>query len=153
MTDGVRDAALRAGVWQTVEKRAGELKNQAREELKALPFGDSVAGKHGDHILCKASWVKGRQSIRIKDEQALLDWVTNHHPTEVVYSVNPAFVKTFKAVGGMVIDSNGEPVPGMTVVEGDPYITVKGNDETPFLVAQLFSTGALSLDGVRELES
>jgi hypothetical protein len=149
---GVRDAALRAGVWQTVEKRAGELKNQAREELRALPFGDTVAGKHGDQVLCKASWVKGRQTITVADQQALLAWVKEHHPTEIVESVNPAFMKTFTAVDGVVI-WQGEPVDFMEVKQSDAYVTVKGNDETPFLVAQLFAAGALSLDGVRELES
>jgi hypothetical protein len=129
------------------------LKNQAREALKGLPFGDSVAGKSGEQVVCKASWVKGRQSIRVEDEQALLDWVTNNHPTEVVYSVNPAYVKTFKAVDGMVIDAAGELVPGMTVVAGDPYISVKSNDETPFLIAGLLKSGQVSLDGMKELEA
>ena len=148
----MHDAALRAGIFQFIEKRAGELKNQAREALKALPFGDSVAGKSGEQVVCKASWVKGRQSIRVEDEQALLDWVTNNHPTEVVHSVNPAYVKTFKAVDGMVIDSAGELVPGMKVVAGEPYISVKSNDETPFLIASLLKSGQVSLDGMKEIE-
>lgn len=153
MSDEIREAALMAGAMQYVEKRAGELKNHAREVLKALPFGDAVAGKHGDQVVCKASWVKGRQSIRVEDDQELLAWVKEHRPSEVVESVNPAYVKTFKAVAGVVIDSAGEPVPGMKVVEGEPYIAVKGNDETPFLVAQLLSGGRLSLDGMKEIEA
>lgn len=148
----VRDAALRAGVWQTVEKRAGELKNAAREELKALPFGDTVAGKSGEQVVCKASWVKGRSSIRVTDEAALLAWVKEHHPSEIVESVNPAFMKTFTAVGDVVI-WQGEPVDFMEVQTGDPYITVKGNAETPFLVAQLLSQGSLSLSDPQALEA
>jgi hypothetical protein len=151
MTDDIRDAALRAGVWQTIEKRAGELKNAAREELKALPFGDTVAGKHGDQVLCKASWTKGRQKVVVTDEAALLEWVKQNHPTEIVESVNPAFMRTFGTVGDQV-HWQGEPVDFMEVQRGDDYITVKSNDETPFLVAQLFSGGGLSLDGVKAIE-
>lgn len=152
VSDEIREAALVAGAMQYVEKRAGELKNHAREVLKALPFGDTVAGKHDDKVLCKASWVKGRQKITVTDDAALLAWVKEHHPTEIVESVNPAFMKTFTAVGDQVI-WQGEPVDFMRVEYGDPYISVKGNDETPFLVAQLLSGGRLSLDGMKELEA
>jgi hypothetical protein len=149
----LHDAALRAGVYQFMETRAKELKDVARQELKAMPFGDSIAGKTNDQVVCKASWVKGRQSVKVDDEQALLEWVKQNHPTEIVESVNAAYVKTFKAVGGVVIDSTGEPVPGMKVAEGDPYITVKANAETPFLIAQLMKSGLVSLDGAQELEA
>lgn len=150
---GLHDAALRAGVFQHLQKRAGELLAAAKADLAALPNGDTVAGRHNDQVLCKASWVKGRQSIAVDDPQALLEWVKAHHPTEVVESVNPAYVSSFKAVEGVVIDGSGEPVPGMRVKQGDPYITVKSNAETPFLVAQLIAGGLVSLDGTRELEA
>jgi hypothetical protein len=146
MTD-LHDAALRAGFWSQIAARASELKDKAREELRALPFGDSKAAKVGDQILCKASWNKGRESINVTDSRALLEWVKQHHPTEIVESVNPAYVKTFKAVEGIVIDSNGEPVPGMELKAAEPYISVRSEKEAPFLVAQLLSSGRMSLDG------
>lgn len=145
----LRDAARRAAVFQYIEKRAGELKNQAREELRSLPFGDTVAAKVGEQILAKASWVKGRQKIVVTDEQALLAWVKEHHPDEIIESVNPAFLKTFGAVDGQV-HWQGHPVDFMEARESDPYVTVKGNDETPFLVAQLLRSGSVSLDGVQD---
>lgn len=148
----LHDAAKRAGVFQYIAKRAGELLANAKQELRALPNGDTVAGRHNDQVLCKASWVKGRQTIVVDDAAALLEWVKANHPTEIVESVNTAFVSTFKAVDGIVIDGAGEPVPGMRVKQGDPYITVKGNAETPFLVAQLLRGGHVSIDGVREVE-
>ena len=151
MTDQLRDAATRAGAFQYLETRAKQLKDTARTELRALPVGDTIAGKVGDQVLCKASWTKGRQSIVVTDEAALLAWVKEHHPTEIIESVNPAFLKTFTAVDGQVI-WQGEPVDFMEVRQGEPYISVKGNDETAFLVAQLLR-GGLSLDGAKVIEA
>lgn len=152
----LHDAALKAGAWQYLQKRAGEMFAAAKEELKsALPQGDVVAGRLGEQIVAKASWTKGRQSVIVEDQDELLAWVKQHRPTEVVVaeSVNAAYISSLKVVGGVVIDGQGEPVPGMAVKQGDPYLTVKGNDETPFLVSQLLSSGQLSIAGLRELES
>lgn len=144
----MHDQALAAGVWQQIETRAKELKDAARARLKAaLPNGDTIAGRVDDQILCKASWVKGRKSIVVKDERALLEWVKEHHPTEIVESVNPAFLKTFGEVDGQV-HWQGEPVDFMAVKAGEPYIAVKATDEAPFLVATLFRSGQVTLDGI-----
>lgn len=148
MTD-LHDSALRAGFWGYIENRAKALKDAARQELRALPFGDSKAAKVDGQILCKASWTKGRQSVVVSDTAALLEWVKANHPTEVVVTetVNEAYVKTFKAVDGIVIDGQGEPVPGMEVKASEPTITVRSEKDAPFLVAQLLSSGAVTLDG------
>jgi len=145
----LHDDALEAGAWQYIESRAKELKDAARQRIKtALPFGDTVAGRTDDQIVCKASWVKGRQKITVTNDTELLAWVKEHRPTELVESVNPAYIKSFKAVGGVVIDSQGEPVPGVEVIEGEPYVTVRASDDAPFLVATLFRRGQVTLDGI-----
>ncbi|ORA25215.1 hypothetical protein BST13_33300 [Mycobacterium aquaticum] len=95
--------------------------------------------------------MKGRKSIVVSDDRALLAWVKEHHPDEIVESVNPAFLKTFSEIDGQV-HWNGEPVDFMAVKQGEPYLAVKGNDETPFLVAQLLTSGQVSLDGLRQIE-
>lgn len=148
----LHDAAMRAGVFQYIQKRAGDLLALAKQELQSLPNGDTVAGRHNDQVVCKASWVKGRKTIVVDDARALLAWVKERHPEEIVESVNPAFLKTFGEVEGQV-HWQGEPVDFMVVKQGEPYIAVKGNDETPFLVAQLLSSGRVSIDGVRQLEA
>jgi hypothetical protein len=149
----LHNAALRAGIYSYIQKRAGELLAQAKTELRELPFGDTVAGRTDGRIVAKASWTKGRQTVVTEDAAALLEWVKRNHPTELVESVNPAYLSTFKAVGGVVIDSNGEPVPGMGVKQGDPYLVVKGNDETGELVGELLKSGLVGIDGIRELDS
>jgi tryptophan synthase alpha subunit len=140
-------------VWQVIEQRAKELKDAAKAELQALEVGDAVAGKWDGKVIAKASKSKGRTKLTVTDEQAFLDWVSERHPTEVVYAVNPAFVKALEArakdIGlGAVVSTDGEVVPGVEIVEGEPYVTVRREKDAPFLVAQLLSSGRLSLEGV-----
>lgn len=149
----LHDAAFRAGVWQVIEQRAKELKDEAKAELAGLEVGDTVAGRYDGQVIAKATKLKGRAKLRITDEATFLQWVKATHPTEVVESVNPAYVKSLEArakdIGlGAVIDSEGEVVPGVAIVEGDPVVSVRREKDAPFLVAQLLSSGRLSLEGV-----
>jgi hypothetical protein len=148
---GLHDAAFRAGVWQVIEQRAKELKDAAKVELDGLEVGDTVAGRIDGQIVAKATKTKGRSRIVVTDPVALLAWVREHHPTEIVESVNPAFMQTFTSVGDVVI-WQGEPVDFMAVEEGSPYITVRKDKDAPMLVAQLLTSGRLSLDGVKQIE-
>jgi hypothetical protein len=151
--DPLRDAAFRAGVWQVIEQRAKELKDEAKAELVGLEVGDTVAGRWDGKVIAKATKSKGRTKLAIHDEAAFLEWVKATHPTEVVESVNPAYVKSLEARAkdlglGAVIDSDGEVVPGVSIIEGEPFVSVRRDKDAPFVVAQLLSSGRLSLEGV-----
>lgn len=157
MNDPLRDAAFRAGLWQTIEQRAKELKDAAKSELaQGLESGDSVAGKWDGRTIAKATMTKGRSKLAVTDERAFVDWVAGQYPTEIVSHVNPAFVKQLEihAKGlGAAVDVVGEPIPGVELLEGDAYVSVRRDPEAPFIVAQLLSAGRISLDGVKELEA
>lgn len=148
----VHDAALRAAIWAVIETRAKELKDSARAELSTLPVGDSVAGRWGDKIVGKATMSKGREKIVVNDPAALLEWVRKAHPTEVVESVNLAFMNTFRAVSGMVVDQQGELVPGVEVVQGEPYVSVRKTPDALAVVGELLASGRLGLDGIKQIE-
>lgn len=147
----LHSAALRAGVFQVVEREAKAAKEAAKAELAGLPFGDSVAGRVGDELLCKASWSKGREKVVVTDERAFVAWVKEHHPTEIVESVNPAYVKALKTVGESLVDAHGEVVAGVEVQVGAPSLTVRSEKNALDLVARLVAEGRVSLDGLKEL--
>lgn len=150
----LHDAAFRAGVWQVIEQRAKELKDQAKQELHALEVGDTVAGKWNGHTIAKATMTRGRTKLVITDEREFTAWVADHHPTEIVTHVNPAFLRLLEAKAkdvGAVIDSLGEVVPGVELVDGEPYVSVRRDKDALSVVAQLVSSGQLSLDGVKSL--
>ena len=92
----IHSAALRAAVWSVVGARAKQLENEAKEELAALPPGDTVAGRWNGEIIAKATMTMGGTKVVVTDERALLEWVQENHPTEVVMSVNPAFLEVLK---------------------------------------------------------
>ena len=144
--------ALRAGVFQVVEREAKAAKEEARAELiAALPFGDSVAGRYGNDLLCKASWSKGSQKVVVTNERAFLEWVKKNHPTEIVESVNPAYLTSLKQVGDCVIDKDGQVADGVEVVTGKPSLSVRSEKGALELVAQMVAEGLVSLDGLKEL--
>ncbi len=150
----LRDAAMRAAVWSVIEQAAAARKAEAKAELAALEFGDSVAGKLNGQIVGKASWSKGRAKLVVTDEHAFVNWVYQNYPTEIVSQVNPAFVRQLEErakTAGTPIDSIGDVVPGVELQTGDPYLTVRREKEAEEIVAGLLRHGRIELGGLREL--
>lgn len=150
MNQDLRDAAFRAGVWSVIEAKAKEQKDAAKAELRSLEPGDAVQGKWHGQPVAKASMVQGRTKLVVTDEHWFAEWVKNNHPTEFIEMVNPAYLKALEktAVDGVVIDSQGELVPGVEIREGDPYVSVRKADGAEDVIAELFRTGAVQLDGI-----
>lgn len=151
----LHDAAFRAGVWQVIEQRAKELKDQAKADLAALEVGDTVAGRYEGHTIAKATMTKGRAKLVVTDEHSFLNWVAGHHPTEIISQINPAFIKHIEGRAkeyGAPIDTLGEVIPGVELVDGEPYVTVRREKDAAAVVAQLLASGGLSLDEVKAVE-
>jgi hypothetical protein len=84
------------------------------------------------HELGSASLRLPKDAVAVVDDDALLDWVLEHHEdeVEVVTRVRPAYVRALlarlKIAGGVVVDKeSGEVVdiPGVSVVAGgDPSV-------------------------------
>lgn len=156
MSDELRDVAARAVVYQIIEQAAKARKDEARAQLSQLEPGDTLAAKWDGQLLGKATMTAGRTKLVVTDEAKLLEWLQRNHPTEIVISPNPAYLKALETLArdvGAVIDNQGEIVPGVELVHGDPYVSVRKEKDAPFVVAQLLSAGRIALDGVRELES
>lgn len=155
MNDHMRDAAARAVLWQIVEQAAKARKDEAKAELAQLEPGDTVAGKWDGQLLGKATKTVGRTKLVVSDERALLTWLQYHQPDEIVMSINPAYLKALEDKArsvGHPIDGDGELIPGLELVQGDPYVSVRKQPDAPFVVAQLLKSGCLALDGIKELE-
>lgn len=156
MNDDLRDAATRAVVFQIVEQAAKARKDEARAELSRLEPGDTLAAKWDGQLLGKTTMTTGRTKLVVTDEGKLLEWLQKNHPTEIVITPNPAYLKALESTArdvGAVIDNQGEIVPGVELAHGDPYVSVRKEKDAPFVVAQLLSAGRVSLDGIKELEA
>jgi hypothetical protein len=152
MSDDLRDIAARAVVYQIIEQAAKERKDEARAQLSALEPGDTLAAKWDGQLLGKATMTRGKSKIVVTDVQRLVEWLQYAHPTEIVISANPAYLTTLRDVDGVVIDKDGVVVPGVELVSGTPYVSVRKEKDAPFVVSQLLSGGRIQLDGIRELE-
>lgn len=148
----MHSAALRAGVFQVIEREAKTAKDAAKAELSGLPVGDTVAGRVGDEVLCKVAWSKGREKLVVTDERAFVEWVKLHHPTEIVESVNPAYTAGLARVGQVAVDADGVVVDGVEVVAGEPFLSVRSEKAALGLVERLVSEGRVSLSGVQQGE-
>lgn len=151
----LHDAAFRAGVWSVIAARAKELADAAKAELAELEVGDTVAGRYQGQIVAKATKTKGRRKIRVVNEVGFVEWVYRRWPDETwqIRSIGAAFRKKLEEQAlalGALIDEDGVVCPHVEVVEGDPYITVRKEKDAPFIVAQLLSSGQLSLEGPRD---
>ena len=156
MNDSVREAAARAVVFQIVEQAAKARKDEAKAELAGLEPGDGVSARLNGVVIGKATMTSGRQKLTVTDERALVEWVRRNHPTEIVESVNPAYLKVLEAAGkslGAVVDDQGEVVPGVEITVGEAFVSVRKDKDAPFVVAELLSTGRLSLDGIKAIEA
>lgn len=75
--------------------------------------------------------VPGRKSAGIVDDAAFTAWVAARYPDQMVMSVRPSFRELLLGratrLGDPVDKETGELIPGVTMRQGDPYLTVKPN--------------------------
>ena len=96
---------------------------------------------------------KAKQSPTVTDAAAVLAWVKEHRPEELVESVNPAFVEYLKGQvrqhGAAVYEATGEIVPGVEMVNGAPsYLPQADPAMVPIIrakFAELIANGLLAL--------
>ncbi|KLO25923.1 hypothetical protein ABW16_21410 [Mycolicibacter heraklionensis] len=139
-----------------VEQAAKARKDEAKAELAGLEPGDGISARINGVAVGKATMTAGRQKLTVTDSQALVDWVRRNHPTEIVESVNPAYMKALEATAkslGAVIDDQGEVVPGVEVTVGEPFVSVRKDKDANGLVAELLTSGRVSLDGLKAIEA
>lgn len=71
----------------------------------------------------------GRVSAKVTDPAAFQAWVAVRHPDELVQQVRESFthrvLNQAAATGDPVDPMTGEVIPGVEVVAGDPYLTVR----------------------------
>lgn len=154
MSEEKRRAAVDAVVWGVVADAAKDGIRGAKGVMADMLPGDSFAAVVGDTVLGRALMAKGRRSIHIHDSAAFLSWAMQRHPEEVESVVRASFVNTLKIAGGMVIDRDGDIVPGAEVRTGNPTITITKTPDAEQFVRDLIERG-MSLDGpaVKALES
>lgn len=138
--------------WIALEDR------KLRDEMCAeLVVGERYSGlldpADKETLLGFVQLTKARESATVTDQAALLAWVEEHCPGEVVTTkaVRPAFVTALlasvKADGGWIDADTSEllEVAGVEVRVGSPTLTVKPTAEADGLVADALAARSLRL--------
>jgi len=67
----------------------------------------------------------GRASTKVTDVEVFIDWAKTNAPDAVKLSPLVSGLPDWERVDGRIITPDGEPVPGVEVVTGEPSVTVK----------------------------
>jgi len=117
---------------------------RVREDIEPnLRPGERIAAELPDGtVIGSVTRSKVAQRAAVTDMRALLAWVREHQPDELVQSVNPAYVDALKRqvkVHGKAFDrGTGEVIPGVELVDGSAtYRPAPDPDMVPLVLARL----------------
>lgn len=133
------------------------------EALTSSDAGDRKVAKIGEQEIGGVTVAHGKRSAYVADVDAVLSWVTEHHPdeVEVIYTsqVRPVFLaailRTVTRDGGWLNKQTGEiiPVDGVEISAGSPYLIVKPNDDAQKVVEEAWQSGRIDLRAALEMVS
>lgn len=139
----VKDAATSARY--ILEPQVGEGERIRAELPDGTAVGTVTVGKAGEYAT-------------VIDERALLDWVRKNKPTEVVESVNPAYLTRLKDQvkkhGHAFDEATGEIIPGIEMKLGSPsWRPIVDKTQVPLLrskLADIVGSGLLEIPASAE---
>lgn len=105
-------------------------------------------------VLGTVTLTDGKTGARVTDEAAFTAWVRKHRPDEIVETVRPSYQKAVLAEAkdaGAPVTRDGELIPGVEIVHGDPYPSVRAVDGAMDAVRDAWSTGQLDWSIVPEI--
>lgn len=161
-----RDLAVRLVALRVLADRVKAADLEVRAQMQAqMVVGDRVTAtlhpteeEQSPTVVGHVQLTKGRAgstTATVTDEQALLAWVTQHHPTEVVTteSVRRSFLtvllEAIRNDGGWYDKKTGEQVtlPGVDVIsgpDGTPTLAVKPTPAAAVEIPEAWADGRLA---------
>jgi hypothetical protein len=144
----VQSVALRV-LGDKVAERAAAVKQELAD---AMTVGDRKTAALGDGtVVGSITYAKASWTAKVTDSRALARWVQLHYPDEVEPTVRPAFLSAILAASKqaclpMTPDGTLD-VPGIAVVKGDPYISIRPDKAAePALIDAIRANQALALE-------
>lgn len=137
-------------------EKVTEWEKAAKPDLGLL-VGERKAAVVEGMVIGHVTMAKGARRAKVANENALLAWVADNHPTEIetVTRIRPAFLTSLldkaKRVGAMV-DSDGVVIDGLIEVsDGPPTAQRKLTDDADIIIAELLQRGAIGVSGLKAL--
>ncbi|MEU8271584.1 hypothetical protein AB0B89_31040 [Sphaerisporangium sp. NPDC049002] len=112
--------------------------------------GDRLNGVVADHPAGAIQVKKGAVRATVTDQAAFAEWVKTHRADELetvrTTRVRPAYVSAVLTAAkktGTAVTADGEEIPGITVVAGEPTVAVTLADDAADLVSAAWQSGEL----------
>lgn len=147
------DLALRFALLKVLMGELGDAKSAADCEIRDTwhPGDRNTATLPGKVLLGAVTFAKGKTTSQLVDEPAFTAWVEKVHPeqmeTVTITRVRPGYrerlMSAARRLGEAVDGETGEAVPGITVVQGEPYPMVKLAPDARDAVVRAWRAGEL----------
>lgn len=134
------DAATRAAIVSALRSQVMEAYELARNEVgEQMNPGDRKAAQLGNERLGYVVMTTGSTRFKVTNDDVFTQWVAEHHPEELVQAVRSSYrnkvLDDAKRFGQAVDVHSGELIPGVDVVQGAPYVTVKLAEDAGDIIA------------------
>lgn len=150
----MNDPVAQLALCKWLRDRIKDWEAEAKAELSMVAGERKAAIVNGTRI-GYLTLANGKRSTEV-DEHALVEWVKEHAPGEIVEAVRPSYRSKLVAGAiqkGALIDSDGVVSDAITVSRGEPYPTTQLGDEADIVISALLGKGQLGLYGLKEIES
>lgn len=130
-----------------IKKRVVELISEAQERVQ-LNTGDRLTALLGGAKIGSVTKAHGATRAKVTDAAAFLEWVRENRPDEIREQPSDLLRSQVLAAAvknGVAVTEDGELIPGITVVEGDDYMSTRPTDDALALVAAAYRSGAYRL--------
>jgi hypothetical protein len=132
--NGLKDATLHIAVLKVladeIAGRLASVKEDAKGAFVDVGATQAVPELPGGTKVATVSLAgAGKRSASVTNPLALLDWVIENHPGEIVEAIRDSYLAklldTAKTEGRAIDPATGEVVPGITVSDANPYLSVR----------------------------
>lgn len=130
---GIKETSLKLATVSLIADEAKKAKDKLRAELKDemdAIGADRVKAEFGDDVVAYVTTSKPKFKWTVKSERQFVEWVKQHHPTEIVESVREssrdAILSKFHYKDlDFIISPYGEIVNWLEGDETEPYLVTK----------------------------
>lgn len=135
------------------------LSKRVAEELKAAKAAWEMdarpkqrdTGMIGDRVLGTVGLTAGRESIKVTDKAALLEWAKANRPDLLSYDPHIAEDDVKRLI--REVETTGDLPEGMDLVTGSPFASVRLEKDAARVIEDAVAAGAISWSDVLAVEA
>lgn len=129
-----------------LKKRVDAELSAAKEAFKAESRPrDRRSSAIAGYDMGAVSLTAGRQSYKVVDMKKLVDWCGTNAPNLLSTAISDDALRVLLRDP---VDADGELLPGVDLVQGDPYVTVRLSDGAADAFAGAVAAGEITFDQV-----